>query len=169
MVAFQDVVEVFHLPVFHCWRADSSDFNSAIALAREGALSVLITLGYPADALDLTALARKRFAAATFCFGVKRLLSQAQLKREQLLQEAQEMRDQAVAEARRARDAALEKGWQGGFGQASQAVDEIVDEFRNDLVSDRLRERYQSVSMKIRKRQQSSPHQQVRPSFQPDL
>ena len=27
-----------------------SDFNSAIALAREGALSVLITLGYPADA-----------------------------------------------------------------------------------------------------------------------
>ncbi|WP_218672362.1 hypothetical protein, partial [Corynebacterium pacaense] len=23
MVAFQDVVEVFHLPVFHCWRADS--------------------------------------------------------------------------------------------------------------------------------------------------
>ncbi|WP_267208610.1 hypothetical protein [Corynebacterium sp. Marseille-P8863] len=130
---------------------------------------MLITLGYPADALDLTALARKRFAAATFCFGVKRLLSQAQLKREQLLQEAQEMRDQAVAEARRARDAALEKGWQGGFGQASQAVDEIVDEFRNDLVSDRLRERYQSVSMKIRKRQQSSPHQQVRPSFQPDL
>ena len=28
----------------------------------------MITLGYPADALDLTALARKRFAAATFCF-----------------------------------------------------------------------------------------------------
>ncbi|WP_133064927.1 hypothetical protein [Corynebacterium hadale] len=137
---------------------------------------MLITLGYPADALDLTALARKRFAAATFCFGVKRLLSQAQLKREQLLQEAQEMRDQADAEtqqiraeARRARDAALKKGWQQGFDQASQAVDEIVDEFRNDLVSDRLRERYQSVSMKIRKRQQSSPHQQVRPSFQPDL
>ena len=46
-----------------------SDFNPAIALARKGALSVLITLGYPADALDLTALARKRFAAATFRFG----------------------------------------------------------------------------------------------------
>ncbi|BAC00369.1 Hypothetical protein [Corynebacterium glutamicum ATCC 13032] len=46
-----------------------SDFNSVIALAREGALSVLITLGYPADALDLRALARKRFAAATFRFG----------------------------------------------------------------------------------------------------
>ena len=44
------------------------DFNSAIALARKGALSVLITLGYPADALDLTALARKHFAAATFRF-----------------------------------------------------------------------------------------------------
>ncbi|PAT07045.1 hypothetical protein CKJ81_00115 [Corynebacterium hadale] len=51
---------------------------------------------------------------------MKRLLSQAQLKREQLLQEAQEMRDQVDAEAqqiraeaRRARDAALEKGWQG--------------------------------------------------------
>ena len=46
-----------------------SDFTPAIALARKGALSVLITLGYPADALDLTALARKRFAAATFRFG----------------------------------------------------------------------------------------------------
>ncbi|KXB53919.1 hypothetical protein HMPREF0307_01761, partial [Corynebacterium sp. DNF00584] len=46
-----------------------SDFHSAIALAREGALSVLITLGYPAGALDLRALARKRFAAATFRFG----------------------------------------------------------------------------------------------------
>ncbi len=46
-----------------------SDFNSAIALAREGALSVLITLGYPADASDLRALARKRFAAATLRFG----------------------------------------------------------------------------------------------------
>ena len=45
-----------------------SDFNSTIALAREGALSVLITLGYPADTLDLTALARKHFAAARFCF-----------------------------------------------------------------------------------------------------
>ena len=48
-----------------------SDFNSAIALAREGALSALITLRYPADALDLTALARKHFAAATFRFEEK--------------------------------------------------------------------------------------------------
>lgn len=106
----------------------------------------------------------------------QRLLKQAQLEREQLRQEAQEMLDQADAEAqqiraeaRRARDAALEKGWQEGFDQASQAVDEIVDKFRNDLVSDRLKERYQSVSMKIRKRQQSAPHQQVRPGFQLDL
>ena len=45
-----------------------SDFTPAIALARQGALSVLITLGYPADALDLTALASKHFAAATFRF-----------------------------------------------------------------------------------------------------
>ena len=42
---------------------------SPVSTAREGALSVLITLGYPADALDLRALARKRFAAATFRFG----------------------------------------------------------------------------------------------------
>ncbi|AJK70094.1 hypothetical protein B840_12630 (plasmid) [Corynebacterium marinum DSM 44953] len=46
-----------------------SDFNSVIALAREGALSVLVTLGYLADALDLRALASKRLAAATFRFG----------------------------------------------------------------------------------------------------
>ena len=70
MVAFQDVVEVFH--TCRCSTVGGqipSDFNSAIALAREGALSVLITLGYPADALDLTALTRKHFAAATFGFG----------------------------------------------------------------------------------------------------
>ena len=30
---------------------------------------MLITLGYPADALDLRALARKRLAAATLRFG----------------------------------------------------------------------------------------------------
>ena len=46
-----------------------SDFNSAIALAREGALSVLITRGNPVIVFDLRVLARKHFAAATFRFG----------------------------------------------------------------------------------------------------
>src|SRR5699024_2843331 len=45
-----------------------SDFNSAIALAREGALSVLMTRGDPAVVFDRSVLARKRFAAATFRF-----------------------------------------------------------------------------------------------------
>ena len=69
MISFNDVIEVFHLPVFHGLRADSSDFNSAIALAREGALSVLITRGNPVIVFDLRVLARKRFAAATLRFG----------------------------------------------------------------------------------------------------
>jgi len=46
-----------------------SDFNSAIALAREGAVSVLITRGDPVIVFDLRFLARKRFAAATLRFG----------------------------------------------------------------------------------------------------
>ena len=50
-------------------RQISSDFNSAIALAREGALSVLITRGNPVIVFDLRVLARKHFAAATFRFG----------------------------------------------------------------------------------------------------
>ena len=40
-----------------------------IALDREGALSVLITRGNPADVFDLRVFARKRFAAATLRFG----------------------------------------------------------------------------------------------------
>ena len=45
-----------------------SAFNSAIAFARAGALSVLITRGNPADTVDLSVLARKRLAAATLRF-----------------------------------------------------------------------------------------------------
>lgn len=44
-------------------------FSSTITLTKEGALSVLITRGNPADVFSLRVLARKRVAATTVGVG----------------------------------------------------------------------------------------------------
>lgn len=127
-----------------------------------------------ADSIKQDAAAHARETVDAANQEAERLRQQTRTECERLRREARDLREQADADAAQARaDAAQtradaeqvrkearQQGWLAGFDEGRQVIDEIADEFRNDLTADRFNPQFQSVNFKIRKQQESAMQQQ---------